>query len=93
MSDHTTEKDLIHWGGADLLPTSLHGNGAASFEHTTREGRMVTCPLCQSVLSKCDGSSLCEATVHIHGCFADTDAAPCDDPDEHVLPPGLGRDS
>jgi hypothetical protein len=95
MSEQTAENDVTHWGGDDLRPTSLHGNGAASFDHVTREGRVVTCCLCQSLLGKCDGSSAREATVHIHGCYADRDGAPCDDPDDHdgrVTPPARPED-
>jgi len=32
---------------------------------------------------ECDGSAYCRAPVHIHGCFDDTDAARCDEPEEH----------
>lgn len=90
MSDQQPESEVIHWGGEDMRRTSLHGNGAAALGRTTREGRMVTCRLCQSLLGKCDGSSACEATVHIHGCYADNDSVPCDDPAEHepvITPP------
>ena len=43
---------LIHWVGD--APTSLHGNGAASFERTTREAQAVTCTLCRTLLARPD---------------------------------------
>lgn len=42
--------DPVHWIGD--APTSLHGNGAASFEHTTRDRAAVTCQLCLSILDR-----------------------------------------
>lgn len=46
----STEKlDPIHWIGD--APTSLHGNGATSFAHTTRDAAEVTCKLCLSQLA------------------------------------------
>jgi hypothetical protein len=45
MSDQT-----IHWVGD--APTSLHGNGAASFARTTRSAADVTCRLCLSLLAR-----------------------------------------
>lgn len=42
--------DLRHWVGD--APTSLHGNGADSFEFTTRDTAAVTCPLCLSLLAR-----------------------------------------
>ncbi|WP_025158885.1 hypothetical protein [Leifsonia aquatica] len=32
---------------------------------------------------RCTGSADCSAPVHIHGCYADTDAASCEHDDEH----------
>lgn len=42
----------IHW--ISDAPTSLHGNGAASFDHTTRNASEVTCRLCNHILAKED---------------------------------------
>ena len=39
---------VIHWVGD--APTSLHGNGAASFEQTTRDPAAATCKLCRYLL-------------------------------------------
>lgn len=44
-TDGATVAD-IHWGHVDSRPTSLHGNGAAAFEHTTLDPAKVTCRLC-----------------------------------------------
>ena len=43
------EKAQVHWAHEDARPTSLHGNGHASFEHTTVDWAKVTCRLCQSL--------------------------------------------
>lgn len=53
------EKGLpVHWIGD--APTSLHGNGAASFERTTRDERAVTCRLCLSLLGRNEhGVAMC----------------------------------
>lgn len=40
----------VHWVGD--APTSLHGNGAASFARTTREVAEVTCRLCLTLLAR-----------------------------------------
>lgn len=40
----------VHWVGD--APTSLHGNGAASFERTTRDPAAVTCRLCLKLLDR-----------------------------------------
>lgn len=40
----------VHWIGD--APTSLHGNGAASFDRTTRDPADVTCPLCLTLLAR-----------------------------------------
>jgi hypothetical protein len=37
----------------------------------------------------CDGSSDCEATVHLHGCYSD-DGTNCDHPSEHAAGDGGG---
>lgn len=42
-------REAVHWVGD--APTSLHGNGAASFVHTTRDPREVTCRLCLHILA------------------------------------------
>ena len=42
--------DPIHWVGD--APTSLHGNGATSFNRTARESAMVTCVLCRTLLAR-----------------------------------------
>ena len=41
--------DPIHWAGD--APTSLHGNGAASFNRTARNPASVTCALCLTLLA------------------------------------------
>lgn len=43
------EKDAVHWGSVNARPTSLHGNGAASFDRTTLNWHAVTCRLCLSL--------------------------------------------
>ena len=40
----------VHWVGE--APTSRHGNGAASFERTTRDCAEVTCSLCLTLLDR-----------------------------------------
>ncbi|WP_295821581.1 hypothetical protein [uncultured Microbacterium sp.] len=40
----------VHWVGD--APTSLHGNGAASFNLTTRAAAKVTCSLCLTLLDR-----------------------------------------
>lgn len=40
----------VHW--VSDAPTSLHGNGAASFERTTRDRAEVTCRLCRFILRR-----------------------------------------
>ena len=52
MSGHSAEKDVTHWGSDDYRPTSLHGNGAASFALTTLDAARVTCGLCLTLLPK-----------------------------------------
>ena len=42
--------DAVHW--ISDAPTSLHGNGAASFERTTRDPAKVTCRLCLTLLAR-----------------------------------------
>lgn len=49
MSEQSTESSQVHWGSVDARPTSLHGNGAASFEQTSLDWTKVTCRLCQSL--------------------------------------------
>lgn len=44
------EPERTHWVGD--APTSLHGNGAASFTHTTRDPSEVTCVLCRTLLAR-----------------------------------------
>ena len=44
----TPTGEHIHW--VSDAPTSLHGNGAASFALTTRDPLKVTCRLCASML-------------------------------------------
>ena len=48
MTDQEARDKAVHWVGD--APTSLHGNGAASFERTTRDPSGVTCKLCLSEL-------------------------------------------
>ena len=43
---------IVHWVGD--APTSLHGNGASSFEQTTRDAAEVTCRLCLTILARSD---------------------------------------
>lgn len=43
-----SDEKVVHWVGD--APTSLHGNGAASFEHTSRDWMDVTCRLCIHIL-------------------------------------------
>lgn len=45
----SAEIDQVHWAHEDARPTSLHGNGHASFDHTTVDWSKVTCRLCQSL--------------------------------------------
>lgn len=40
----------VHWVGD--APTSLHGNGAASFELATRDQAEATCKLCRTILDR-----------------------------------------
>jgi hypothetical protein len=40
----------VHWIGD--APTSLHGNGASSFRHTSRDATEVTCKLCLALLAR-----------------------------------------
>jgi hypothetical protein len=44
----------IHWVGE--APTSLHGNGAASFPRTTRDTAEVTCKLCLTLLARTESA-------------------------------------
>jgi hypothetical protein len=46
---------VTHWVGD--APTSLHGNGASSFEHATRDQAAVTCKLCLALLAAHTGGS------------------------------------
>lgn len=48
-----TDSGPVHWVGE--APTSLHGNGAASFDRTTRDPAGVTCALCQTLLARGEG--------------------------------------
>ncbi len=41
---------IVHW--VSDAPTSLHGNGAVSFDHTTRDESKVTCRLCLTLLAR-----------------------------------------
>lgn len=53
MSDLSDEKEgLVHWVGEG--PTSLHGNGAASFKRGSGDEDEVTCTLCQTLLARGD---------------------------------------
>ena len=56
MSEHGGEKD-VHWGDVKSRPTSLHGNGAASFASTTLDPAKVTCRLCVTLLAKSESLS------------------------------------
>lgn len=75
-----------HWI-ADA-PTSLHGNGAGSFERTTRKVSEVTCRLCLSLLQKvseypcetCGGPVLEDSVV----CLRDNERTPPVPLDEKV---------
>jgi hypothetical protein len=40
----------VHWVGD--APTSLHGNGAASFTSGSRDADEVTCSLCLALLAR-----------------------------------------
>jgi hypothetical protein len=42
----------VHWRGES--PTSLHGNGAASFARTSTDTADVTCKLCLTLLARFD---------------------------------------
>jgi hypothetical protein len=44
--------EVVHYGGVDARPTSLHGNGAASFRFVTTDRHQVTCQLCLSLLMR-----------------------------------------
>jgi hypothetical protein len=44
----------IHWVGD--APTSLHGDGAASFKRTTRDAAEVTCNLCLLLLARTEST-------------------------------------
>lgn len=46
--------EQVHWGDETARPTSLHGNGAGSFSHTTLSRDEVTCGLCKYLLHKHD---------------------------------------
>lgn len=48
---------FVHWGHIDSRPTSLHGNGAASFEHVALDPAEVTCGLCAHLLRTTDSLS------------------------------------
>lgn len=48
--------ESVHWIGD--APTSLHGNGAASFAHTTRDRSSVTCTLCLSILERDEAAEI-----------------------------------
>lgn len=50
----TDGKDQIHFGGVDLRPTSLHGNGAKALKRTTSDWSRVTCRLCLSLRGRTD---------------------------------------
>lgn len=55
LPDLIAHRDMfgsVHWVGD--APTSLHGNGAMSFERTTRSKSDVTCPLCLTLLAHSD---------------------------------------
>jgi len=49
MTGQEARDGAVHWIGD--APTSLHGNGAGSFERTTRDPAAVTCKLCLSQLA------------------------------------------
>lgn len=75
----------VHWVGD--APTSLHGNGASSFESTTREIAEVTCKLCLALLAlvhhHCQdciidgGERCCDCGREIGPVCEDCGAAPC----------------
>jgi hypothetical protein len=44
------KREPVHWIGD--APTSLHGNGAASFKRTTRDVAAVTCRLCLTLVAR-----------------------------------------
>lgn len=46
--------------------------------------------LMSGVLNVCSGASTCEAEMHVHGCYADTDGVHCDDPMEHFIAASSG---
>lgn len=71
-----------------------HGIFSADSKHTHR---VMTAELRAALLSeghhdapttgqaeKCEGSSLCTAPQHVHGCYADLDGSACDDPGDHA---------
>lgn len=81
MAESQTESADIHWGSEDSRPTSLHGNGAASFGRTSLDWSEVTCGLCLS-LQHAGGEPLCPACGHTHpdydcDCGCEYDAAFC----------------
>ena len=51
--------EAVHWVGD--APTSLHGNGAASFARSTRDRFEVTCRLCLTLLARGDADTAPES--------------------------------
>lgn len=47
--------NVTHW--ISDAPTSLHGNGAASFNLTARDSSQVTCNLCLKLLARDDNGA------------------------------------
>ena len=69
--------DSVHWVGD--APTSLHGNGATSFNRTAREPVEVTCRLCRTLLDRDEPTSSeawCEHYAPAGDCPACTTPSP-----------------
>lgn len=64
-------REVVHWIGD--APTSLHGNGAASFEHTSRDPAEVTCGLCLTLLARN------EQCIEGHGCDGRSHSLHCNE--------------
>lgn len=74
MTGQEARDDAVHWVGD--APTSLHGNGAASFERTTRDPAAVTCSLCRALLAQEARDDEREALAH----FLHQRRHPCGEP-------------
>lgn len=57
----------VHWAGEPGEgPTSLHGNGAASFERTSGDEDDVTCKLCLTLLARESNERYPDCPTHPH---------------------------